>query len=63
MKNGIRKAADIQLKIYSVVGLVFLTIVVVTTFLQVATRYFLEASFSWTEEAARYAFIWKQCGD
>ncbi len=58
MKKGIRKTADIMLKLYSVIGLFFLAIVVITTFLQVTTRYFFEASFSWTEEAARYAFIW-----
>lgn len=58
MKKGIRTAADKLLWIYSAVGLIFLALVIVTTFLQVATRYFLEASFSWTEEGARYAFIW-----
>lgn len=58
MKTGIKRIADILLKLYSVVGLIFLGIVIVTTFLQVTTRYFFEASFSWTEEAARYAFIW-----
>lgn len=58
MKKCIRTAADKLLWIYSAVGLIFLALVIVTTFLQVATRYFLEASFSWTEEGARYAFIW-----
>ena len=58
MKKVICKVADGLLILYSGAGVIFLLLVIVTTFLQVATRYFLEASFSWTEEGARYAFIW-----
>lgn len=58
MKKVICKIADRFLWIYSATGVIFLVLVITATFLQVATRYFLEASFSWTEEGARYAFIW-----
>lgn len=50
MKNGIRRAADIFLRLYSAAGIIFLALVIITTFLQVTTRYFLDASLPWTEE-------------
>lgn len=58
MKTGIKWMADKFLWLYSAVGIIFLALVIVATFLQVATRYFMDASLPWTEEGARYAFIW-----
>lgn len=58
MRRGIKRAADLFLWLYSAVGIIFLSLVIITTFLQVTTRYFMEASLPWTEEGARYAFIW-----
>lgn len=58
MKIGIKRVADLFLRLYCAVGIIFLALVIMTTFLQVTTRYFMEASLPWTEEGARYAFIW-----
>lgn len=58
MKKIVCKTADKLLWIYSFMGVIFLLLVILSTFLQVTTRYFLEASLPWTEEGARYAFIW-----
>ena len=58
MKNGFKRVADQFLWLYSAAGTLFLALVIITTFLQVATRYFMKASLPWTEEGARYAFIW-----
>ena len=53
-----KRIADGILKAYAVLGVVALVLVIVATFLQVLTRYILPASLTWTEEGARYAFIW-----
>lgn len=37
---------------------VLLTSIVVVTFVQVISRYVLQTSLAWTEELARYMFIW-----
>lgn len=58
MKNGFKRVADHFLWLYSAAGILFLALVIITTFLQVTTRYFMKASLPWTEEGARYAFIW-----
>lgn len=58
MKNGFKRVADQFLWLYSAAGTLFLALVIITTFLQVTTRYFMKASLPWTEEGARYAFIW-----
>lgn len=58
MRIGIMRTADKFLRLYSAVGIVFLALVIIMTFLQVTTRYFLKASLPWTEEGARYAFVW-----
>lgn len=56
--KGIKWIGDLVLKVYAVIGMVALILVIITTFLQVLSRYALESSFPWTEEGARYAFIW-----
>lgn len=39
-------------------GMVLLALLVATTLLQVLSRYVLSKPFDWTEEAARYIFVW-----
>jgi TRAP-type C4-dicarboxylate transport system permease small subunit len=39
-------------------GMVLLALLVATTLLQVLSRYVLRHPFDWTEEAARYIFVW-----
>ena len=39
-------------------GMVLLALLVVTTLLQVLSRYVLSKPLDWTEEAARYLFVW-----
>ncbi len=41
-----------------VLGVVLLAVLVATTLLQVVSRYVLRQPFDWTEEAARYIFVW-----
>jgi len=41
-----------------VLGMVLLALLVATTLLQVLSRYVLSKPFDWTEEAARYIFVW-----
>jgi TRAP-type C4-dicarboxylate transport system permease small subunit len=41
-----------------VLGVVLLALLVATTLLQVLSRYVLSKPLDWTEEAARYIFIW-----
>ena len=53
-----KRFADISLKLYGYLGLIALAGVVITTFLQVVTRFFPIVTLTWTEEAARYCFIW-----
>jgi TRAP-type C4-dicarboxylate transport system permease small subunit len=47
-----------QLYLYNIAACAFLLVVVGATGLQVFSRYVLNSSFSWTEELARYTFIW-----
>jgi TRAP-type C4-dicarboxylate transport system permease small subunit len=39
-------------------GMVLLALLVATTLLQVLSRYVLSKPFDWTEETARYLFVW-----
>ncbi|GHV53892.1 TRAP transporter small permease protein [Deltaproteobacteria bacterium] len=45
-------------KVMRLIGVIFLMIIVMSSFLQVFTRYVLNSSLFWTEECARFAFIW-----
>jgi TRAP-type C4-dicarboxylate transport system permease small subunit len=40
------------------IGVVFLLIMFVSVLIQIFFRYVLRAPMTWTEEAARYSFIW-----
>ena len=57
LKTG-KKVADAFLWVYSAVGLIALALVIAFAFLQVIARYALPQAPTWTEEGARYAFIW-----
>lgn len=57
LKTG-KKVADAFLWVYSAVGLIALALVIAFAFLQVIARYVLPQAPTWTEEGARYAFIW-----
>lgn len=56
--KAIRKFADVLAKIIENILWVLLLIAVICVVLQVFSRYILGNSFSWTEQAARYLFIW-----
>lgn len=45
-------------RLIRVLGEVLLAVLVATTLLQVLSRYVLRQPFDWTEEAARYIFVW-----
>lgn len=49
---------DKLLKGYLIVGSVAIVILTLSTFIQVITRYILSSPPSWTEELARYMFVW-----
>ena len=57
LKTG-KKVADAFLWVYSAVGLIALALVIAFAFLQVIARYVLPQAPTWTEEGARFAFIW-----
>jgi len=58
MAGAVFKLSDSVNKITELFVILFFLIVVVATFIQVFSRYVLNFSFSWTEESARFAFIW-----
>ncbi len=63
MADLMRKISDHINEVFKILSAVFLLLVVFASFTQVFTRYVLNNSLVWTEEFARYAFIWlTMCG-
>lgn len=58
MYQKLDKAGQFINKIYSVIGAAFLVLIIVSCTVQTFTRYVLNNSQVWTEETARYAFVW-----
>lgn len=56
--KAIRKTADVLVKVIEHILWVLLTAAVICVVLQVFSRYVLGNSFTWTEQVARYMFIW-----
>ncbi|MFZ7102479.1 MAG: TRAP transporter small permease [Peptococcaceae bacterium] len=54
----LRKISTVLEKGIGIFLVISFSILVVACVLQVFTRYILNSSLSWTEELARYAFIW-----
>ena len=52
------RSRDSRLTILEWALCVLLTSIVAVTFIQVVSRYVLQSSLAWTEELARYMFIW-----
>jgi TRAP-type C4-dicarboxylate transport system permease small subunit len=57
-KGLLEKICGIMNKTLMFSALVFLGIMVIALFVQVFTRYIMNASLSGTEELARYCFVW-----
>lgn len=55
---GIKWFSDKLTYVYNVIAALFMVMLVFSSFMQVLTRYVFNNSWTWTEEMARYAFIW-----
>lgn len=55
---GIEKIGGRINKVVEVAGVAVLILMIIATSLQVITRYVLNASLTWSDELARYCFIW-----
>ena len=58
MVNALKKTSDTVNKVYLYIAFLFLFLLIFSSGVQVFTRYVLNNSQSWTEEAARYSFIY-----
>lgn len=58
MRNFINKCSNCINKLVIPIGCVFFLVLVVATIIQVLCRYFLKVSVPWSEELARFCFIW-----
>lgn len=58
MKKAIDKISSIINSICIAIGCTIFIILVISTVTQVVCRYFLHISVPWTEELARFCFIW-----
>lgn len=56
--EGIKKASAAVEKVLNLMVAVSFTVLITACVVQVFTRFVLNDSLSWTEELARYAFIW-----
>lgn len=54
----LRSIAGAGWRVVVALGMMLLAALVVTTVLQVLTRYVLQRPLDWTEETARYVFVW-----
>ncbi len=57
-KQKVKRLIDIFNKTEEIIMVVMLSIMVILVFLQVIMRYVFNNSLTWTEELARYMFIW-----
>ena len=58
MLKGLLKLKKALMTLYSSVAAVALFALIICTFVQVVGRYIFNSSPAWTEELARYVFIW-----
>lgn len=58
MYTSLKKLSDYLDKLCKKIGAVLLAVMVVLIVIQVAARYVVGSSLSWSEEVSRYLFIW-----
>lgn len=56
--NMVRDFSNRLSALYLHIATFFMLVLIFATFMQVFTRYVLNSSWPWTEEMARYSFIW-----
>lgn len=63
MTVTLKKISDVTNKIYTTLAVMAIMSIVFACTVQVVVRYVFNGAFSWTEELARYSFIWAtMCG-